>query len=68
MRLIDANKLIIDGWVLKRYQTTKQGKSFEEMMLIDDVPTAYDVDILLEENSMLRAKIKYLEMRGESND
>lgn len=66
VRLIDANKLIKEGWVLHRQGI---GNKLVERKSLEDVPTAYDIEPLLEENSMLRGRIKFMQMRGGvSND
>lgn len=62
MRLVDADKLIAEGWHLER--SGRSNRTIATMSLAD-VPTAYDVDSLLEENHLLRAKINYMRLRGE---
>ena len=65
VRLIDANKLAREGWVLTRHGI---GNRLVERKSLADVPTAYDIENLLEENSMLRGRIKYMQLKGGASD
>lgn len=57
MRLIDADQLIKDGWHLRR--SGRSNKTLSTMS-IADVPTAYDLDKVINHLAVERAKALYL--------
>ena len=64
-RLIDADKLIEQGWVLTRHGI---GNRLIERKSIADVPTSCELDDLMEENALLRAKLNFSKLKGGVSD